>query len=78
MSSILARVDDKHVPLYRVLWVSATPHFCGDEDCLREGAHEVRLEEDETLWASAGEYDDLLQQLEAWRGGLGSSGESDW
>ncbi|QDT69559.1 hypothetical protein MalM25_24980 [Planctomycetes bacterium MalM25] len=78
MSSILARVDDKHVPLYRVLWTSATPHFCGEEDCLREGSYEVRLEEDETLWASPGEHEDLLKQLESWRGGLGSSGDSDW
>ena len=35
--SIFCRIDDKHIPLYRVMWVSATPHFCGEEDCVREG-----------------------------------------
>ena len=35
--SIFCRVDDKHVPLYRVMWISATPHYCGEEDCVREG-----------------------------------------
>ena len=48
----LCQVDDKYVPLYRVVWVSATPHFCGDEDCTREGFYEIRLEADESLWAS--------------------------
>jgi hypothetical protein len=35
--SIFAIVDDKYVPLYRVIWVAATPHFCGADDCEREG-----------------------------------------
>jgi hypothetical protein len=69
--SILCRVDDKHVPLYRVMWVAATPHFCGEEDCLREGAYEVRLEQDESLWAVPAERDNLLAMLELWQGGLG-------
>jgi hypothetical protein len=69
--SILCRVDDKHVPLYRVMWVAATPHFCGEEDCLREGAYEVRLEQDESLWAVPAERDNLLAMLESWQGGLG-------
>lgn len=69
--SILCRVDDKHVPLYRVMWVAATPHFCGEEDCLREGAYEVRLEQDESLWATPAERDNLVEMLESWQGGLG-------
>ena len=28
-----ANVDDKFVPLYRLIWVSAVPHFCGNDDC---------------------------------------------
>ena len=35
--SVFFLVDDKHVPLYRVMWVAATPHFCGADDCEREG-----------------------------------------
>ncbi len=73
--SILCRVDDKHVPLYRVMWVAATPHFCGEEDCLREGSYEVRLEQDESLWATEAERVDLVAMLESWQGGLGPANE---
>lgn len=76
--SVLCRIDDKHVPLYRVMWVAATPHFCGEEDCLREGSYEVRLEQDETVWANESERNGLLEKLEAWQGGLGSNDEQDW
>ncbi len=69
--SILFRVDDKLVPLYRVMWISATPHFCGEEDCTREGCYEVRLEQGESVWAKDGERDKMQQQLELWQGGLG-------
>ncbi len=69
--SILCRVDDKMVPLYRVMWLAATPHFCGEEDCIREGCYEVRLEQGESVWASANERDNLQQSLERWQGGLG-------
>ncbi len=69
--SILCRVDDKMVPLYRVMWLAATPHFCGEEDCIREGCYEVRLEQGESVWASANERDNLQQHLERWQGGLG-------
>jgi len=69
--SILCRIDDKHVPLYRVMWVAATPHFCGEEDCMREGCYEVRLEQNESLWANAADNDRLVGQLESWQGGLG-------
>lgn len=76
--SILCRVDDKMVPLYRVMWVAATPHFCGEEDCVREGCYEVRLEQGESVWAKAPERDKMQEQLERWQGGLGpTEGEDD-
>jgi hypothetical protein len=63
-------IDDKFVPLYRVLWVAAVPHFCGAEDCIREGQYEVRLEQDELVWANREERDRLLDAIEQWQGGL--------
>ncbi|RIK72812.1 MAG: hypothetical protein DCC67_18700 [Planctomycetota bacterium] len=69
--SIFCLVDDKHVPLYRVMWISAVPHFCGEEDCLREGYYEIRLEQDESVWAKAEERDRMLAQIEAWQGDPG-------
>lgn len=75
--SIFCIVDDKHIPLYRVMWVSATPHFCGEEDCVREGFYEVRLEQGESVWAKQSERDNVIQQLEAWQGGEGLPEEDD-
>jgi hypothetical protein len=69
--SIFCLVDDKHVPLYRVMWVAATPHFCGEEDCIREGFYEVRLEQGESVWAKQAERDKLIEQLETWQGDEG-------
>ena len=65
------------VPLYRVMWLSATPHFCGEEDCIREGCYEIRLEQGESVWAAPHERDKMQEQLELWQGGLGSAGEDD-
>ena len=73
--SILCRVDDKMIPLYRVMWLAATPHFCGEEDCIREGCYEIRLEQGESIWANANERDKMQEQLELWQGGLGSTGD---
>ena len=70
--SILCRVDDKLIPLYRVMWISATPHFCGEDDCMREGFYEVRLEQGESVWANDEERDEMREQLERWQGGLGT------
>jgi hypothetical protein len=68
--SIFAIVDDKYVPLYRVVWVAATPHFCGADDCEREGHYEVRLEQGESVWAkTVAERDSMLEALEHWQGG---------
>ena len=75
--SVFCVVDDKHVPLYRVMWIAATPHFCGADDCQREGYYEIRLEQGESVWANSGERDQMLEKLESWQGGLGSSDE-DW
>ena len=78
MASVFCMIDDKHVPLYRVLWVSDLPHFCGHDDCMYEGRYEIRLEMDEMVWANREERDNLLAALEAWAGGgPGASGESD-
>jgi hypothetical protein len=66
MASIFCLVDDKHIPLFRILWVADVPHFCGNEDCQCEGDYEVRLEADESVWASREERDQVLQALEQW------------
>lgn len=75
MGSILCLIDDKHVPLYRILWVSELPHFCGEDDCIAEGKYEVRLEQDESLWAAREERDKVVVALEAWQGGLNTDDE---
>jgi len=67
--SVFCTIDDKYVPLYRILWVAALPHFCGSQDCQREGEYEIRLEQGETLWADRDERDAALAALEAWQGG---------
>ena len=69
--SVFCKVDDKHVPLYRIMWVSDLPHFCGSDDCQREGQYEIRLEQQEAVWANLQERDAVLAALEAWLGGQG-------
>ena len=75
--SIFCNIDDKHIPLYRIMWVASTPHFCGEEDCVREGSYEIRLEQGESVWANPEERDKIIQQLEQWQGGLGSLDSDD-
>ncbi len=70
MATIICKVDDKHIPLYRILWVSDLPHFCGHDDCEREGQYEIRLEQDESVWGSREERDEVLAAIETWQGGL--------
>jgi hypothetical protein len=72
VNSIFSLVDDKHIPLYRVLWISELPHFCGDEECFREGQYEIRLDHDESVWANREERDNMLTAINAWRGGATS------
>ncbi len=74
--SIFCLIDDKHIPLYRVIWVAATPHFCGADDCEREGQYEIRLEQGESVWGKRDERDTMLKDLERWQGGIGPS--EDW
>jgi hypothetical protein len=59
------------------MWIAATPHFCGEEDCMREGNYEIRLEQGESVWANSEERDKIIQQLEQWQGGLGSLDSED-
>jgi len=75
--SILCRIDDKMIPLYRVMWIASTPHYCGEEDCQREGFYEIRLEQGESVWASTEERETMQQHLEQWQGGLGPVDEAD-
>ncbi len=79
MSSAFCVIDDKHVPLYRVVWVSDLPHYCGHEDCQYEGRYEIRLEMDESVWGNQQERDNVLAALEAWAGGSGGpDSEEGW
>ncbi len=67
---VFCQVDDKHVPLYRIVWISDLPHFCGDDECQREGQYEIRLDAEESVWSSLAERDAAVEALEAWlRGG---------
>ena len=67
MHQAFCKVDDKFVPLYRILWISETPHFCGEADCQCEGMYEIRLEQDESVWASSPvERDRVVAAVEAW------------
>ena len=74
MRSIFCKIDDKHVPLYRVIWISDLPHFCGEDDCMCEGQYEIRLENDESVWGNRQERDILLRAIEEWQGGF----NEDW
>jgi len=69
MPPVFCVIDDKSIPLYRIMWISNLPHFCGHDDCMHEGDYEVRLEQDESVWASRKERNGLLQTIEAWKNG---------
>ena len=66
MDSPLIKIDDKHVPLYRIVWVSDVPHFCGEDDCMHEGDYEVRLDVDDSLWTNNRDRDSLIDALNKW------------
>ena len=66
--SIFCNIDDKRVPLYRIIWISEVPHFCGDPVCECEGRYEIRLEQGESVWANRKQRDDVCQELEKWGG----------
>lgn len=63
MSPTIALIDDKHVPLARIVWVADVPHFCGNEECTVEGRYEVRIEGDESLFSTREERDATLDLL---------------
>ena len=65
--SIFCRIDDKQIPLYRVMWIAATPHFCGELDCQCEGRYEVALEGGESVWANDKEQVHLMEMIEEWQ-----------
>jgi hypothetical protein len=71
--SAFCTIDDKQVPLYRIVWVSDLPHFCGAAECQREGQYEVRLEQHESVWATQPDRDAALEALEAWLSGSAGS-----
>ena len=77
MPSIFCKADDKFIPIYRIMWISELPHFCGDDECMHEGDYEVRLEQDESVWASRQERDNMLTAIEAWQSGADLDDE-DW
>jgi hypothetical protein len=64
--SVFCTIDDKTVPLYRIVWVSDLPHFCGGAECEREGQYEIRLEEAETIWATKADRDAAVESLQCW------------
>ena len=66
--SVFCLVDEKHVPVYRILWVSDLPHFCGETECQREGDYEIRLDDGESVWGSREERDAVLEAIESWQG----------
>lgn len=70
MAPVFCIIDDKHVPIYRILWISEIPHFCGNDDCMYEGRYEIRLEMDESVWANREERDDAVAAVESWAGGV--------
>ena len=74
--SILCLIDDKHVPLYRVVWVAETPHFCGEDDCQCEGMYEIRLEQGESVWSTQVDRDRMVEALEKWQGGMAPPDDS--
>lgn len=75
MNGIFSIVDDKHVPLYRVLWIADVPHFCGDEECTAEGRYEIRLDADESLFGTREERDSMIEAMETWHQGPSGDGE---
>ncbi len=66
MSSVFTVIDDKHVPLARIVWISDLPHFCGREDCEVEGRYEIRIEADESMFATRADRDAALTAMESW------------
>jgi hypothetical protein len=75
--SIFCLIDDKHVPVFRIIWIAATPHFCGSADCEQEGNYEIRLEQGESVWATREERDAALAAIESWQQELDAGPDDD-
>ena len=68
--SIFCTIDDKHVPLYRVMWVAATAHFCGHEDCQAKASTKSAWSRANRFGPRGSERDEMLTALEGWQGGI--------
>ncbi len=66
---MFCKIDDKHVPVYRIVWISDIPHFCGDDECTVEGRYEVRLEQGESVFANRDERDTAISVVDRWQKG---------
>ena len=77
LAGFFCKVDDKFIPLYRVMWIAEVPHFCGHQDCLHEGHYEIRLEQGESVWGNRQERDKMLVAMDNWQGGM-SPNEDEW
>ncbi len=66
---VFCNIDDKFIPLYRIMWIAQIPHFCGHPECEHEGDYEIRLEQGESIWASQSDRDEVLRSIEAWHEG---------
>lgn len=78
MDSPIVKVDDKHIPLYRVVWISDVPHFCGEEDCMHEGDYEIRLDVEDSIWTNGPDRDTVLEALNRWCSDPRSDNSDDW
>lgn len=63
-------IDDKHVPVYRIVWISDVPHFCGADDCQYEGRYEIRLEQGESVFGNREERDTAMEIVDRWQNGV--------
>lgn len=77
MDSPMIKIDDKWLPLYRIVWVADVPHFCGEPDCMHEGDYEVRLDVDDSIWCNADGRDEAIKALNKWCSGPGGQ-DNDW
>jgi hypothetical protein len=76
--SPLIMIDDKHVPLFRIVWISDVPHFCGEDDCMHEGDYEVRLDVDDSIWTNSEERDRTIEAIKKWCSDPRDKEEGNW
>jgi len=78
MNSPLIKIGDKHVPLYRIVWISDVPHFCGEDDCLHEGDYEIRLDVDDSIWTNSAGRDQAVRAMQQWCGDPRDQDDAGW